>query len=476
MRLVPTARFLWFFALVGVPCAGALGFPSSQTAGIAGLGILGVLALLDAFLAFSGTPDVLVSAPETVRLAKDRAGALPLTFRRGGEHPPALTLRVGAAFPREIKGDPDTPEVLLPADHGFVTWSWTVTPRRRGKYLLETLHLEFTSPFGLWARRTSQSCRCELRVYPDLRRDRKQVAAFFLPRAGLGTRRRRMIGKGREFEKLREYVHGDPPEDIHWKATARRRRPIVREYQIERMQEVYVILDSSRLSARLAPYTAGAEAIKGAQVARHSELDDGDLYSLPPEPPTTLERCLQSAILLGDVAQRQGDLFGLVTFADRVESFVRARNGVAHHQACREALYALQPRMVSPDYSELCAFLRTSLRKRALLVFLTALDDPVLAESFVKNVGLLTRQHVVLLPMVRPPEARPLFGEDPAVTPVADLDSLYARFGGHLRWRALQQTAEQLRRSGVRFSLLDQESMTAQLIGAYLEVKARQVI
>ncbi|MBS0657437.1 MAG: DUF58 domain-containing protein [Verrucomicrobia bacterium] len=476
MPLVPSSLLLWVVALVGVPLAGAAGWGGSVSqAGWIGLGLLAAVAAVDALLAWQRSPPARITLPETVRLAKEREGPLPLTFRREGALEAGL-IRLGAALPREIKAEPDFPVVQLPAGQANVAWNWPLLPRRRGRYLLDSIHLEMRSPFGLWEQRWVQPVRCELRVYPDLRRDRQQIAVHFLPRAADGLRRRRMVGKGREFEKLREYVPGDPPEEIHWKATARRRRPISRVYQIERTQEIYVVLDASRLSARLAPFTAGPAALTGPRIQRHAELAEGDLFAMAAEPPTLLERCIQSALLLGDVASRQGDRFGLVTFTDRVGSFLRARNGVAHAQACREALYALQPRLVSPDYAEICAHLRVALTKRALLVFLTSLDDPVLAEDFRRNIGLLTRQHLVMLPMVRPPEAVPLFAEDPAVTPVANTAALYERAGGHLRWRGLQQTGEALRRAGVHFSLLDQERMTAQLVNAYLDVKGRQLL
>src|SRR5262249_29460362 len=129
---------------------------------------------------------------------------------------------------------------------------------------------------------------------------------------------------------------------------------------------------------------------------------------------TILERFVSASLLFGLAAERQGDLFGLATFSDRVHSFVRARNGKAHYSACREAIYNLQPRLVTPDYAELCSFLRLRLRRRALLVFLTELDDPVLAESFQSAVNVLRRQHLIVVGMVAPQEARPLFsGSDP---------------------------------------------------------------
>jgi uncharacterized protein (DUF58 family) len=476
MRFAPRQLLLWLFGLVALPLAAIGGLnPAIEPIAIAVLALLAVLAIVDGALAARSASGIRVEVSPLVRLTKEREGTLPLVFVRA-ESAPAVDVRVGLAFPPEIKALPDAADVSLAAAMPVVRWDWPVIPRRRGRYFLDRVVLETASPLGLWSRREGFPIALELRVYPDLRIERRQIAAMFLPRGGQGVRKRRQVGKGREFEKLREYTAGDPPEEIHWKATARRRKPITRVYQIERTQEVYVILDTSRLSARLAPLTAGPAAKSAATIRTHAALDDADLVAVESAPPTTLERTIASAMLLGDVAARQGDFFGLVTFADRVENFLRARGGIGQHQAVREALFAVQPRMVSPDFGELCAFLRVTLRKRALLVVLTALDDPVLAEAFVRNISLLSRQHLVIVPMVRPAEAQPLFSEDMALSRVDNAAALYARLGGHLRWRHLHQTGESLRSIGVHFSLLDQERMTAQLVNRYLEVKARQLI
>ena len=232
--------------------------------------------------------------------------------------------------------------------------------------------------------------------------ERKHVAALFLNRGHYGIHSQRVVGKGRDFEKLREYNHGDSLQDVHWKASAKRGRLVTKVFQVERTQEVYVLVDSSRLSAR------------------------GD----------ALERTLTAALVLAVAAEQQGDLFGLVGFNDKVSQFVRAKSGKAHFDTCRDAIYTQQPKMVSADFDELSAFLRTRLRKRALLIFLTALDDPLLAESFSRNMDLLCRQHLILVNMLKPE------GADPALhgnTPVSNTDQIYEKLGGHLQWHNLTE-------------------------------------
>ena len=185
-----------------------------------------------------------------------------------------------------------------------------------------------------------------------------------------------------------------------------------------------------------------------------------------------LERFVTAALVLGLAAEQQGDLFGLLTFSNKVEKFVRAKNGHAHYNACRDALYALQPKIVTPDFDELCTFIRLRLRRRALLVFLTALDDPAIAESFVRNLELIRRQHLVLVNMVRPPAVQPVF----AGANVADVDDLYKHLGGHLQWHNLRELQKVLQRRAVRFSLLNNERLSADLVSQYMSVKQRQLL
>jgi uncharacterized protein (DUF58 family) len=226
-------------------------------------------------------------------------------------------------------------------------------------------------------------------------------------------------------------------------------------FQVERTQEVYVILDASRLSAR----ASGTSGRPGAAAG-------------PPGVQSTLERFITAGLVLALAAERQGDRFGLLTFSDRVLRFVRAKNGKAHYGACRDALYTLQAQQVTPDFDELSAFLRVRLRKRALLVFLTSLDDPVLAEGFVRNLELVCRQHLILVNMLQPPGARPVFSQPD----VGRVDDLYQRLGGHLQWHRLRELQKVLQHRGVAFSLLDNEKLSAQLVTQYLGVKRRQLL
>ena len=467
--IVPQSRLMLWVSVVVLPFA-AIAAVVPEAAVLSGLFIaaLAVLALLDAALAQGSLEGISLELPAVVRLSKDRAGAIEVQIKN--EKQQAKRLRLGLPLPREI-ASPDTDLwTILPAGCERSRFAWPCTPMKRGNYPLNSCHIEAASPWGLWAVRARLPARTELRVYPNLLTERKSVAALFLNRGGFGAHAQRQVGQGRDFEKLRDYVHGDGYDEVHWKATAKRGRPVTKVFQIERTQEVYVIIDASRLSARQTP-VAGS-GLRVGRLPGERAPDNPQPATHNPPFSSVLERFITSALVLGLAAEQQGDLFGLLTFSDKVQTFVRAKNGKAHYAACRDALYTLQPQVVTPDFDELGSVIRLRLRRRALLVFLTSLDDPVLAESFVRNLELICRQHLILVNMLQPPGVRPLFSDGT----VASIDAVYEHLGGHLLWHKLRELERVLQRRGVRFSLLDNEKLSAQLVTQYLSVKQRQLI
>ena len=475
--IVPRSRLLIWVAVLVVPFLTiAAAVPGGALLALTLVVLFVVLVLLDAALAIGSLNDVSVELPKVIRLSKDRAAKLELQIKC--DPPREREIRLGLALPREIHSPAEDLFAQLPAKSALSRVEWPCVPLRRGNYPLVRCHLEASSPWGFWAVRGTTLVSSELRVYPNLATEGRSVAALFLNRGAFGVHVQRQVGKGRDFEKLREYTHGDSYDEIHWKATAKRGKPVTKVFQIERTQEVYVIVDASRLSARPAGQgkcsvfsnqssvrSGGSGADGRAEAGLNTE--HGLLNTT-----SVLERYLTAALVLGLAAERQGDLFGLLTFSDKVLNFVRAKNGKAHYSACRDAIYTLHPQTVSPDFDELASFIRLRLRKRALLVFLTALDDPVLAESFVRNMDLICRQHLILVNMMQPPGVQPLFS-DPNVE---SLDGVYLQLGGHVLWHNLRELEKVLKNRGVRFSLVNHERLSAQLVTQYLGVKQRQLL
>jgi uncharacterized protein (DUF58 family) len=440
--IVPRSRLIfWVIAFIFPFSIVAALIPAASSISVVCIATLAIVAIGDALSAPGRLEGISVELPPVVRMSKDREGKLEV--RIGNKPARRKLLRIALSLPREIRADSEELDVILPEQAEWAHFLWKCAPSKRGNYRIDSAYLETASVAGFWSARKVVAVNAEIRVYPDLLRERKSLASLFLKRGSLGQHLQRQIGKGRDFEKLREYTPGDSFDEIHWKATARRARPITKVFQIERTQEIYVVVDASRLSAR--------ETAQGS---------------------STLERQLTAALVLGLATEQQGDLFGLITFTDKVDTFVRAGCGNAHYSVCRDALYTVQARTVTPDFNELSTFIRLRLRRRALIIILTSLDDPAIADSFVRNVELIRRQHVVMVNMIRQSTTMPMF----TARDVQSVDDLYRQIGSHIRWERLQQLEKTLRRRGVAFSMMENERASSELVSRYLGVKQRQLL
>ncbi len=430
---VPAQRLLLLAAVVALPLATAGGFvPGLAVPCGVTIALCAVVAAVDAVRGRGRLDRLTAGAPSIVRFTKDVPAHVPITIANQLKEP--LPIRLSVETPPDVPSVNFVEETTAPS--GSSRLDWACTGVERGDHPLRAVHLETVSPFGLWLVRSARALDCTIRVYPNLR-DRA-TAALFQRTGALGLRMRRMVGKGREFDNLRQYAPGDGFEDIDWKATARRQFPVVKLYRVEQAQEVYAVVDSSRLSAR----------------------------------PEILESFVGAALHLALVAQTQGDRFGLVTFSDRTHKFVRARNGMDHFRLCREAIYNLHADRVSPDFREVFTSLQLNLRRRALLVFFTSLDDALLAETFEREVAILARRHVVRVNTPQPPGLKPLFTD----ASTADLDSLYSGLTGQMISNRLRQLTLALSNRGVRLSVVDPRRIKTQVTAEYLEVKRRQVL
>ena len=448
-----TQMLIWTgLCLIATALLGAFA-PGQAGLAYAAAGIAMIVPVFDALLAGRGLEAMTVDRKNLVRMAKGVEGKLELRISTDSLRP--VSIRIGLAVPQELGCSREQLLLAWPCGAAAIDVAFDCLPIRRGSYTVRNCYLGAASPLGFWLKRRTVEIELEVRVYPNMFGERRMLSGLFLNRGGIGIHSQRQVGQGRDFEKLREYIPGDGFDEIHWKATAKRGRPVTKVFQLERTQEVYVIIDSSRLSGRL-PTLQPSESEGGNHVL----------------PVTCLERFVTAAFVMGLAAQRQGDLFGVVSFSDKVDRFIRAGSGKNHYNACREALYALQPKRVSPDISELFTFIRTRLRRRALLIVLTSLDDPIVAESFIESIPLIARQHLVMVNMIQLPGVGPVFSGQP----VSGVSDIYSDLAGHLQWNKLRELGKSLHRHGVNCNLLANETLCLQVVSEYINVKQRQLL
>jgi uncharacterized protein (DUF58 family) len=432
--IVPSRRLLLVIGIGLVPLCGAFTLFSGLALAWSSIAIiLCAVLIVDARLGIAFSQRISVAISPILLLARDRAGVLELAVANEGNR--GIDASFAVAFPSSFKMAPQVLFKSIPA-HSRSSHRIAITASERGNFKIADCDCEFTSPLGLWLVRRTLKIGLEARVYPNLARNATAVRLMSRHRSGFKSHQQ--IGRGREFEKLRDYSAGDAFDEIHWKATARRSRPIVKVFQIERAQQFYVLIDTSCHSKQ-----------------RHA-----------------LDYFVEAALVLGLAAENAGDQFGVLTFSDRVHQFVRANSGSQHYSRCRGAIYDAQAQPVSADFPELAAFLQTNLRKRALLFLLTNLDDAYAIESLLPQLRTLRKRHLIVTASLAQPFANPVFdGPLPE-----SMEDVYSAVAGHLLWRRTQKASQAFHSYGTQLAVCTPENIYEQLTDRYFLLKKRQLL
>ncbi|MBN1904921.1 MAG: DUF58 domain-containing protein [Deltaproteobacteria bacterium] len=448
--ILPTNRLIIWTGIIFIPFSIFVAVVQPSVALIMSIfaALFIIMVIIDAFLSTGRLDGIGIELPEIVRFSKGREGEIPVRILNKGN----LLKKIDIAFPLppELISSSTEKTIELPHDNELSSITWPCRALKRGRAFMTQCYVRVASPLTFWSYRKRMAVQSEIRVYPDLFREKKDITFLFQNR-GLGVHSQRLIGKGRDFEQLREYSPGDSYEDIHWKATAKRQYPVTKVFQVERTQEVYIIMDASRMSNRL---------VNGSKEDKNANS----------ETLTVIEKFITSALIMGLVTERIGDLFGFVAFSNKIERFVRAKRGKGHFNALRDALYTLQPVKASPDFSELITFISLRIRHRALLIFMTSLDDPVLADNFIERISVLSRKHLIIVNNLNAGDVKPVFASPDAST----TEDVYRNLGRHMIHQNLKTLEKRLKKRGVGFVLLDNDKMNTQLISQYLNIKQKQ--
>ena len=286
------------------------------------------------------------------------------------DHPTPLRIELFDHVPAGL-AFADLPQALAlqPGEDSELTYR--VRPMSRGHFRYEHCEVSLPSPWGLWSERRYLELTDTTRVYPDFARlYGGQLLAVDNWLSQLGVRQRQRRGLGLEFNQLREFREGDSLRQIDWKATARQRTPIAREYQDERDQQIVFLLDCGR----------------------RMRSQDGELAHF--------DHALNACLLLSYVALRQGDAVGLCTFASEQPRFLAPVKGQGQLNVLLNSVYDLNSTQRSTDYQAAASQLLARQKRRALVVLVTNLRDDD-DEALLTAVKRLGRQHRVLVASLR---------------------------------------------------------------------------
>jgi uncharacterized protein (DUF58 family) len=374
----------------------------------------------------------------------------PLHFSAGVEHDIEIVIRNTGPGNRRVQVRDQTPTEWEPAPvlkglvsgRSSLSLDYRLTPLQRGEYIFGDLFLRVEGPLGFILKPVRLEAAREVRVYPRLQPlHYADLATYRRVATKWGLRPTKWRGEGREFESLREYVEGDDPRKIHWKATARLDRPIVQQYQAEKNQIVMILLDVGRL------------------------------MSAESEGRTKLDHALEAAVHLAHTAISGGDQAGILAFADRVISFIPPRGTPEQLQLILEGTLSLRPALVEPQYEQALLWLRSQVRRRSLVVIYTDLLDEVASENLLAAVSLLRPLHLPLCVAIRESEWDELLARPPS-----KVQGVYERAVLQELLRQRSKALGGLVQKGALAMDLPPSKLSIGTMERYLEVKRRGLL
>jgi uncharacterized protein (DUF58 family) len=352
----------------------------------------------------------------------------------------AVQLQLADRVPPTLAGSSVRTQSLQLPSLGTVTVTTPIRGLRRGPATLGTVALRVHGARGLIDVIREFDADEQVDVVPSLSQVRRfRLLAVQRRLRDAGVRQIRRRGGGLSFDALREYVPGDDPRHIDWKASGRRGTAQVREYTVEQGQTVMLALDAGRLMTQLA----------------------GDR--------TRFEYAINACLVLADVALQGRDKVGLLVFDDEVRGWVPPSNGTAAMRAIRGTLAACDARLVEPDYALAFKTLAQRQRSRALVICLSDVIDVRASRAVVSQTRHAALRHITVFLALRNDAlvaaAQPATaGSEPEVWRGAAAESLL-----DARADALQR----MRRAGVQVLDVPPQAMSAALVNRYLSIKAR---
>ncbi len=340
--------------------------------------------------------------------------------------------------PLQLRTEPPTVSIRARArDEGAV--SYRIRPMQRGDAKLGHCYVRYQSVFRIAERWVRAPLEQTIRIYPDLD-DAKRHSMYLLRsrQIALEKRRTRMRGIGREFESLREYQDGDEYRDICWTASARRAKLVTRIYQMERSQTVWIVIDSGRLMR--------------ARVGSFSKLD----------------KAVNSALSLAQVALYSGDRVGLIAYGRGIRQQLPAAKGSAHLRQLIERLALVHEEGAEADHLQMAGRLLTDQKRRSLIVWLTDLAETAMTPEVIEAASMMMPRHLVLFVVIGQPD----LGELAAKSPKSESE-MYRIAAAQEMVHRRELLLARLRERGALAMEVSAGSVSPVLVNAYLQIKER---
>jgi uncharacterized protein (DUF58 family) len=375
---------------------------------------------------------------------------IELTIENRGQM--ILDCRLVDDLPPALVAEPETLR-LTAFPHVPAHLRYCVKPNERGDWETGWLYVRYRSPLDLAERWARAPLTQTVRVYPALRTSEEQQ--IFLARSRqieLQLRRAQQRGLGRDFESLRDYREGDDLRDICWTATARRGSLITRQYQTERSQPVWIVLDCGRLMR--------------ARVALGTQLQNSGTA-----PGSKLDHACTTAVALAQLALYSGDRVGLLAYGQNIQQRLLPARGAAHLRQVIELLAQVHTETGEADHLRATATLNRLQPRRALILWITDLAETAMRPEVIDGALQLLRRHVLLFVAMAQPEVESIAQARPK-----DLEQMFRASAAQEMAGRRELLLARLHEQGALTLDLNPEALTSSVLNQYLTVKERAMV
>ncbi len=418
-----------------------LGFVYTSVFVLAQLAFIGIIALLIA--------DIVLLYSKSTGLSGQRI--VPEKFSNGDENEIGISLSNNYNFRASVEIRDEYPVQFQLRNQSYKytlapkstnTFKYKLRPTERGEYHFGLMNCFLKSPLGFISKRIICSEAQMVKVYPSFFELRKfEFSAISNRLTEIGIKKIRKIGQNTEFDQIRDYVLGDDYRLINWKASARKGNLMVNQYQDEKSQSVYMVIDKGR-------------AMK-----------------MPFNGLTLMDYAINSCLVMANIAINKDDKAGLITFSDKMGSIIQASNRRKQMHVIMEALYNQKTRFQEPDFGRLYRNIKQNIHRRSLILLYTNFESEVALQRQMKYLRAIAKDHLLVVILFENTELHQL-----TKTRATDVESIYIKTVAEKFTFEKKLIVKELNKFGIHSILTSPENLTVSGINKYLELKARGMI
>jgi len=366
--------------------------------------------------------------------------ANPLTLELQSSYPLAVRARILEELPAQLQmRDQEHRMHLRPQQLRQV--DYVLHPKTRGIYVFGSCHV-LVQHLGLFARKFSLRDRYQIPCYPSFIQMRKyQLLATTDRLMEMGIKRIRRIGMTMEFDHIREYVRGDEYRHMNWKASAKHQKLLVNQYQEEKSQPIYSLIDTGRA------------------------------MRMPFEGMTLLDYAINATLVLSNAAILKQDRAGMLTFSTEVTNHIPAEKHNNQMRKISDKLYGIQTQFQETEFGNLYAFAKKHINKRSLLFVYTNFETLDAMNRQLAYLKMLNKSHVVVVIVFKNTELIVL-SKEKATKTIDIYNKIIAEKFVYEKHLIIQE----LNRHGLQTIYTAPEDLSINSINKYLEIKARGLI